>query len=100
MHPMQMLLSFLIILFGSKFFINSMTTGMETTVHMAIVLSAIYFFLAEKSKTMWLMLTISVISKLDAVPLALSLGSIHLFQNRKNLFPVSLKNKTLKDLIL
>ncbi len=100
MNPMQMLLSFLLILFSSKFFLNSMTTGMETPVHVAIVMSAVYFFVKEKSAAFWLMLTVSVISKLDAVPLALTLGSIHLFQNRKNLLPVSWKNKTLRDLIL
>jgi hypothetical protein len=100
MNPMQLMLSFLIVLFSSKFFLNSMTTGMETPVHMAIVMSAIYFFVKEKSKMMWLMLTISVISKLDAVPLALALGSIHLFQSRKNLFPFSWKNKTLREVTL
>ncbi len=100
MNLLQLLLSFLFILFGSKFFLNSVTTGMETAVHLAIVMSAIYFFVTEKSKTMWLMLTISVISKLDAVPLALTLGSIHLIQNRKNLRPVSWKNKTLREFIL
>lgn len=100
MNPMQILLSFLFILFGSKFFLNSMTTGMETAMHMAIVMSAIYFFVAEKSSLMWLMLTISVISKLDAVPLAVILGSIHLWQNRKNIFPLPWKNKAFKELIL
>lgn len=99
MNPMQMLLSFLLILFGSKFFLNSMTTGLETAVHVAIVMSAVYFFVTEKSRAMWLMLTISVISKLDAVPLAVTLGSIHLFQNRKNLFPVSWKNKNVREII-
>jgi hypothetical protein len=100
MSPMQMLLSFLLILFSSKFFLNSMTTGMETPVHVAIVMCAVYFFVKEKSSAFWLMITVSVISKLDAVPLAVTLGSIHLFQNRKNLLPVSWKNKTLRDLIL
>ena len=100
MNPMQLFLSFLFILFCGKFFLNSMTTGMETPVHLAIVLSAIYFFIAEKSSLMWLMLTLSVISKLDAVPLAVTLGSIHLLRNRKSLLPISLKNRLLKDFAL
>lgn len=100
MTLLQLFLSFLLITFGSKFFLNSVTTGMETPVHLAFVICAVYFFVKEKPSMMWLMLALSVISKLDAVPVAVTLGGIHLFQNRKNLVPVSWKNKTLREFIL
>ena len=92
--------SYVLVLFGSKFFLNSMTTGMETPVHLAIVLPAVYFFITDNSKMMWLMLSASVISKLDAVPLAFTLGAVHLFQHRKELLPVSWKNKLLREIFL
>ncbi|MBK5285572.1 MAG: hypothetical protein JJE25_09215 [Bacteroidia bacterium] len=100
MKTEMIFLSYIIILFGSKFFLNSMTTGMETPIHLAIVLAAIYFFIVDNSGMMWLMLSASVISKLDAVPLALTLGSVHLFQHRTGFFPVSWKNKNIRELIL
>lgn len=90
--------SFVIIMFGSKSFLNSMTTGMETPVHLAIVLTAIYFFINGNSRWMWLMLSASVISKLDAVPLAVTLGAVHLYTQRKTFFPLSLKNKLVREL--
>jgi hypothetical protein len=77
-----------------------MTTGMETPVHLAIVIAAIYFFITNNSRWMWLMLSAAVISKLDAVPLAVTLGSVHLFASRKELFPLSLKNKIILELLL
>ena len=93
------ILSSTIILFGSKFFLNSMTTGMEPAIHLAVVLTAIYFFIKDNSKMMWLMLSASVISKLDAVPLAVTLGFIHLCIHRKNYLPVSFRNKSFVQLI-
>jgi hypothetical protein len=95
----MLVLSFAIAFFGSKTFLNSMTTGMETPVHIAIVIAAIYFFIINNSRWMWIMLSASVISKLDAVPLALTLGTVHLFVSRRQLFPVSLKNKILSELL-
>jgi hypothetical protein len=92
--------SYALIVFGSKFFLNSMTTGMETPIHIAIVITAIYFFISGNSRMMWLMLSASVISKLDAVPLAVTLGAVHLFEHRKELWPLSFKNKILKELFL
>ncbi|HLG33347.1 MAG TPA: hypothetical protein VI757_00580 [Bacteroidia bacterium] len=95
----MIVLSFIVILFGSKSFLNSMTTGMETPVHLAIVLAAVYFFITNNSRWMWIMLSASVISKLDAVPLAVMLGAVHLFDHRKAMLPVSLKNKMLRELL-
>jgi len=93
-------LSYVLILFGSKFFLNSMTTGMETPIHLAIVIAAIYFFIVGNSRMMWLLLSAAVISKLDAVPLALTLGAVHLFKLRAEIFPLTWNNKNIRELIL
>lgn len=60
-------------------------SGMEAPVHFSIVLAAILFFLQKRERLMWLFLAFSVISKLDAVPLALVVSLFWAVENRKDL---------------
>lgn len=88
------------IIFSSKMFLNVAKSGMESPLHVAIVLMAFLFFVQEKSKWMWLLLAISVISKLDAVPVVFVIGISYLIVNRKKITPISFKNEFLNELIL
>ncbi len=55
--------------------------GMEAPVHFSLVLAALLFFLQRKDRLMWLFLAISVISKLDAVPMVLVVGMFWSVEN-------------------
>ena len=60
------------------------TGGLETNFHLAVVFTAIYYFFENNRKRMWLFMALSVISKLDTVPLMVVLGGVHLIENRKD----------------
>ncbi len=80
----------LAILMSSKF-LASTTIGLETNFHLAIVFTAVYFFFTQDKKKMWLFLALSVISKLDTVPLVLVLSGIHILENWSNYFKTEWK---------
>ncbi len=58
------------------------TVGLETNFHLAIVFTGIYFFFSGSRKWMWFFFGMSVISKLDTVPLITILSLVHLWENR------------------
>lgn len=62
------------------------TAGLETNFHLAIVMAGIYFFFSGNRKWMWLMFGLSVISKLDTVPLITLLSLVLLWENRSDYF--------------
>lgn len=99
-HPSLTFLAWLAVLTLSRYFWIVANSGMETPFHLAIVLAAFHFFLAKKSRGMWFFLALSVISKLDAVPIAVVIGLFWLIGNGRKLFPLRLRNKELQDLIL
>jgi hypothetical protein len=57
-----------IILMYSKYLCDVLFQGMETPLHIAIVLMALHELLMQRSKSFFLFAAISIISKLDAVP--------------------------------
>ncbi|MBP6721832.1 MAG: hypothetical protein KA239_05895 [Bacteroidia bacterium] len=59
--------------------------GMEAPIHFSLILTALLFFLDKKERLMWLFLAISVISKLDAVPLVLVVGIFWTIENWSDL---------------
>jgi len=85
------------IIFSSKMFLNVAKSGMESPFHVSIVLLAILFFLQIKSRWMWLLLAISVISKLDAVPVVFVIGLTYIITNRSNFFPINFKNNSIRE---
>lgn len=86
------------IIFSSKMFLNVAKSGMESPFHVSIVLLALLFYVQEKPKWMWLLLAISVISKLDAVPIAVIVGLLYLFRNKNRYSPINLKNEAIREL--
>lgn len=75
-----------LIVMSSTRLLFSATAGLETNFHLAIVFAGIYFFFNDKRNWMWLFFGLSVISKLDTVPLVTTLSLIHLFENRTDYF--------------
>ncbi len=75
-------------------------SGMEAPVHFSLVLTALLFFLQRKERLMWLFLAISVISKLDAVPLVLVVGIFWLVENWGDLVQFDWYKKRYRDALL
>ena len=94
------ILAWFAVIFSSKMFLNVIPSGMESPFHVSILFAALLFFLLDRSKLMWLFLALSVISKLDAVPLVLVTGVFYLLIKRKELFPLSLKNRHVKEILI
>lgn len=69
-------------LFGAKSWMMVGATGMETPLHSAIVLAAVLSLVSGRERQLWWWLAMAVISKLDAVPIALAVGTLHLWRRR------------------
>lgn len=66
-----------IILMYSKYLCDVLFQGMETPLHIAIVLMALHELLMHRSKSFFLFAAISIVSKLDAVPVVAVLFIIY-----------------------
>ena len=78
--------AWLALLVANKAYFYIANTGMETPIHLMIVLGAILAFLKQKERLMWILLALSAISKLDAVPIIMVVAAFHFFRNRKGFF--------------
>lgn len=94
------LLLTVLVLISSKYFLGVMKAGLETPMHLAIVLGALLAYYAKKERAMWFLLALSVISKLDAVPIVLVIGGAWLMGNFRLLLPIRWWNKHLRNLLL
>lgn len=74
--------TFVIVCF-SKTWADVLFTGMETPLHVALVMGAFYFLLFGKIRAFYLFASLSVISKLDAVPIMAVLLLFHAIDNIK-----------------
>lgn len=90
----------IIVLLSSKMFLNVMKAGLETPMHMAVVLAAFWSYYTQRTRLMWFLLALAVISKLDAVPLVVVIGFAWLAENYKTLLPVGFKNKQLQHIFI
>ena len=77
--------AFLVVMASTQFQFAA-TAGLETNFHLAIVFAGVYFFFSGARKWMWLFFALSVISKLDTVPLITILSLIHLWEKRSDYF--------------
>lgn len=57
-----------VVILFSKSFCDVLFTGMETPLHIAFILAALYFLVHGNTKGFYLFSSLSIISKLDAVP--------------------------------
>lgn len=69
-------------LFGAKSWMMVGASGMEVPIHTAIVLAALFCLVDDRGRALWFWLAMAVISKLDAAPLALAFGLLHLWRHR------------------
>lgn len=74
--------------------------GLETPLHIAVVLAAILFYLHGRERRFWFFETLMVISKLDALPIAMVLALGFLVQRIPELRPLSWKNSLYRRAIL
>lgn len=72
-----------IVVLFSKTFGDVLFTGMEMPLHVALILGSVYYFLAGKIDRFYLFSALSIISKLDAVPVIGILMLIHLLHKLK-----------------
>jgi hypothetical protein len=89
----------LAIMFSSKMFLNVAKSGMETSFHLSIVFASLLFFLQNKHRWMWFFLALSIISKLDTVPLAATTGLLFLLLNKNQILPIRFSNPFLRNLV-
>jgi hypothetical protein len=94
------LLYVLLIVCGSKMFLNVAKSGLETPLHLSLIAAALWCYYSKREKLFWLLLAVSVISKLDAVPFAVVLGLAWLVEHRKSYLPISFRNKHLLNILV
>jgi hypothetical protein len=75
----------------SRYLLITAKQGLETPLHLGIVLTAVYFCLSRKDYLFWLFAALSVISKLDAVPVIALLAGWHVIRNIRRAWPVSIR---------
>ncbi len=95
-EPLWKYLFWACVLFGTKMYFNVAVSGMETPLHLTIVFAAFLYFLKNKPGLFFFFSALSIISKLDAVPVIALLGLVFLFNNKNRLLPL-LKNKFYAD---
>jgi len=79
---MSILLAWLLALVASHYFIVTAFQGLETPLHLGLVLLASWTFLARRSRALWFCCALSVVSKLDAVAVVAVLGLLRILGQR------------------
>ncbi|MBD3384444.1 hypothetical protein GF407_05895 [candidate division KSB1 bacterium] len=70
----------LVTLFSAPHFVANIKTGMETPLHLAILLFCIWSYLKNKTKLVWLLGVFAIISKLDALPVVMVIWIFYLIK--------------------
>jgi hypothetical protein len=65
---------------ASSFFVQTAFQGLETPLHLGVVLLCFWAYLRGAGRTMWLCCALAVVSKLDAVPIVAVLGTMRVAQ--------------------
>ena len=58
---------------AARSFLDVANSGLETPLHLAFVMGAVYFFISRQKRTFYFFSALMVVSKLDAVPVAAAL---------------------------
>lgn len=69
-------------LFGAKSWMMVGASSMEVPIHTAFVLGALFCLVTDRGRALWFWLAMAVVSKLDAAPIAVAFGLIHLLRHR------------------
>jgi hypothetical protein len=93
------LTAWLFLMLSSQDFICNMKQGMETPLQIAAIMGCLYFYQRNDAKWMSLLCVLAILSKLDTIPIVCSLYIAFIFNNRRLLSPLTIKNKTVQDII-
>lgn len=74
--------AWILLMLSSEFLLMNSKQGLESPIHLAIVLTCFLSYLFEKEKMMWLFSVLAVISKTDALPIVFVLSMLYIFKNR------------------
>ena len=92
--------AWVLLMLSSEFFIMNAKQGLETPLHLALVIASFLFFLLDKPKIMWTIFVLAVISKLDALPVILVLSLIYIVKNKLYLTPLTIHNKAISSFLI
>lgn len=76
----------------SRYLLITAKQGLETPLHLAVVVAGFLFMLRGYPRRFWLTCALMVISKLDALPIACVLGVAFVLPQHKCWLPLSLRN--------
>lgn len=75
----------LTILLTATNWVNSVVQGMETPLHVAVILFCFYCVLQNYRRMTWAAFALALLTKLDSAPIVVVLGLVFLWQNRAEL---------------
>lgn len=93
-------LLWVLVITSSKMYLNVASCGLETPLHLAIVLSGVYFLLSDRLKLFLLFTAFMILSKLDAVPVAGVLLLFYLLKISNSLKGIGVVQKHLALIIV
>jgi hypothetical protein len=76
--------AYLVTITTARSFLSVANSGLETSLHLSIVTAAIYFFLKQRFRPFYFFTALMIISKLDAVPIAITLLGYYFVVYGKN----------------
>lgn len=86
--------------FCGRQFLESANSGMEMNFHIAVMLSAMLALVRNYDRVFWLLVSLSLISKLDAIPVAGLLAGLYFLRNPEVIRTLSLRDPKLRAMFL
>jgi len=83
--------AWLVLMLCSPSFVVCIKQGLETSLHLSIILLCFFLLLRGKSRYFWIALLLAAISKLDAVPICVVLAAAFLIRNRLDPEPIPVR---------
>lgn len=90
----------IVVLLGSKMFLNVMKCGLESSMHIAIVLSVFWSYYTKRTRLMFFLFALAIFSKLDSLPSVAVVALFWLSANLKTLLPFRFNNTVVKQIVL
>lgn len=84
-NPLVLVVGWLTILLTATNWMNSVVQGMETPLHVAVILFCFYCVQQNYRRLTWVAFALALLTKLDSAPIVVVLGLVFLWQNRGEL---------------
>ncbi len=75
-HRLLIYPAWLLLLASCPHLVVNLKQGLETPLHLAVILAAVFFFLTRRGRAFWATGALAIVSKLDAVPIIAVLGAL------------------------